>query len=71
MGIFFTLTCRLAYNPINLSYDNNNEGQKLKLMDEETEIRRLIRAKNMDVRGHGRFNILNGQSRKGIDEVIP
>ena len=26
---------RLAYNPINLSYDNNNEGDKLKVKDED------------------------------------
>ena len=25
----------------------------------------------MDERGHGKYNIINGFERKGIDEVIP
>ena len=70
MGTLFSLV-RLAYNPINLSYDSNNEGEKLKVRDEDRQIRRYVRAKNMDERGHGRFNVINGMPRKGIDEVVP
>lgn len=38
---------RLAYNPINLSYDNNQEGDRLKRFDEDAMIRRFVRAKNI------------------------
>ena len=61
----------LAYNPINLSYDANMEGEKLRIRDEDREIRRFVRAKNVDERGHGKYNIINGSPRKGIDEVVP
>lgn len=27
--------------------------------------------KNIDERGHGKYNLINGQPRKGIDEVVP
>ena len=30
-----------------MQYDNNPEGQKLKFLDEDSKIRRFVRAKNM------------------------
>lgn len=47
------------------------EGEKLRIRDEDREIRRFVRAKNVDERGHGKYNIINGSPRKGIDEVVP
>ena len=41
------------------------------MKDEDREVRRFVRAKNMDERGHGKYNIINGMDRRGIDEVIP
>lgn len=50
----------LAYNPINLMYDKNPEGEKLKLRDEDHKIRGLVRAYNMDHHGNSAYNPLNG-----------
>lgn len=51
----------LAYNPINLTYDKNPEGEKLKLRDEDYKIRGYVRAYNMDSSGNSAYNPLNGQ----------
>jgi hypothetical protein len=61
----------LAYNPINLAYDKNPEGQKLKLRDEDFQIRGFVRAYNMDHKGNGPYNPLNGQQRAGITKIVP
>lgn len=61
----------LAYNPINLTYDNNAEGERLRLRDEDHKIRGLVRAANMDSHGNGLYNPLNGQQRSGVDKIIP
>lgn len=50
----------LAYNPINLTYDHNAEGDKLKRRDEDHKIRAYVRAYNMDHHGNGAYDILNG-----------
>ena len=61
----------LAYNPINLNYDKNPEGEKLKHRDEDNKIRGFVRAHNLDYRGNSQFNPLNGGSRVGVESVIP
>lgn len=62
---------RLAYNPINLSYNHNEEGDKLKYLDEEREIRRYVRARNMDDRGNSKYDLITGKNRAGIEQVVP
>lgn len=54
------LTKRLAYNPVNLSYDNNQEGERLKRLDEDAMIRRFVRARNISDRGDSKYNPING-----------
>lgn len=67
MGIRKTANSNsLAYNPINLSYDRNSEGEKLKNRDEDHKIRGYVRAHNMDFRGNSKYNPLNGGDRVGI-----
>ena len=61
----------MAYNPINLSYDDNAEGQKLKRNDEDREIRRFVRARNMDDRGNSKYDLISGRARVGIEAVVP
>lgn len=61
----------LAYNPINLTYDKNPEGQKLKLRDEDHKIRGYVRAQNMDQHGNSSYNPLNGMERAGVKNIIP
>ena len=50
----------LAYNPINLSYNDNPRGLELKMKDEDTKVRRYVRAHNIDFRGDSKYNLLNG-----------
>lgn len=67
MGIRRTANSNgLAYNPINLSYDKNPEGEKLKMKDEDTKIRGYVRAHNMDNRGNTNYNPINGGNRVGV-----
>lgn len=67
MGIRRTANSNgLAYNPINLSYDKNPEGEKLKMKDEDTKIRGYVRAHNMDSRGNTNYNPINGGNRVGV-----
>ena len=70
MGTFLHLLS-MAYNPINLSYDDNAEGQKLKKSDEDREIRRYVRARNMDDRGNSKYDLISGRARVGIEAVVP
>lgn len=62
---------RLAYNPINLSYDQNEEGERLKIRDEDQKVKRLVRAYNMDHQGNSQYNPLNGAQRGGVDSLVP
>jgi len=64
MGIRRTANSNsLAYNPINLSYDRNPEGEKLRTRDEDHKIRGYVRAHNMDYRGNTNYNPINGTDR--------
>lgn len=59
-----------AYNVISLDYDNSNEGQKLKMRDDDAKVRALVRSKNIDMRSNCGYNVLTGDQRSGI-EVPP
>lgn len=61
----------LAYNPINLAYDKNSEGEKLRLKDEDHKIRGFVRAYNMGHHGNSAYNPLNGLQRNGVNKIIP
>lgn len=56
----------LPYNPINLAYDRNPEGERLRMRDEDTKIRGYVRAHNMDYRGNTNYNLINGTNRVGV-----
>jgi hypothetical protein len=43
----------------------------LRRNDEDAKIRGFVRAHNMDHRGNSKYNPLTGQSRPGIEQVIP
>ena len=55
-----------AYNLLNLDYDQTNNGQKLQQYDEDCRVRALMRAKNINDKSNGGYNILTGEERKGI-----
>lgn len=62
---------RLPYNPITLQYDRNPEGERLRRLDEEAQIRGFVRAHNMDRHGNSGYNILNGEDRMGVERIVP
>jgi|LauGreDrversion4_2_1035121.scaffolds.fasta_scaffold131171_2 hypothetical protein len=55
-----------AYNPINLQYENSQDGEILKMRDEDAKVRALLRSKNLDVRSNCGYNPINGSDRSGI-----
>ena len=55
-----------AYNLISLNYDPTEQGKKLESVETDAKVRALIRAKNMNDMGNGKFNILTGEERRGV-----
>lgn len=55
-----------AYNLVHLGYDHTPEGQKLAQIDEDSHVRALIRAKHLQDRSQGQYDILTGQPRHNI-----
>ena len=55
-----------AYNLLNLDYDKTSGGQSLAQYDEVCRVRALMRAKNINDKSNGSYNILTGEERKGI-----
>lgn len=43
----------------------------MKRKDEDHKIRNLVRAHNIDNHGSGRYNPVNGETRIGIEELVP
>ena len=56
-----------AYNLLNFGYDANTQGQRLAQHDQDAQVRGMMRAKFINERGNGRFNILTGSERAAID----
>ena len=52
---------------MNLDYDNNNDGLKLKRFDDDAKVRALIRSKNLDFKNNCGFNILTGEDRLKVN----
>lgn len=55
-----------AFNIVNLDYDNNKDGQKLKVIDNDAKVRALMRSKNLEAKNNTGFNILTGNDRQFI-----
>lgn len=52
-----------AYNLLNLGYDSTPQGQQLAAHDEDSKVRALMRAKHLNDRSNGQFDILTGAQR--------
>ena len=52
-----------AYNLINLGYDPTGRGQQLAQHDEDSRVRALMRAKNLNDKSNGAYDILTGSER--------
>ena len=56
-----------AYNILSLQYENSPEGEFLKDRDNDSQVRALMRSKNIDIRSNCGFNPLNGSERRSVD----
>ena len=55
-----------AYNLLNLGYDETADGSKLKQIDDDSHVRALMRARNLNDRSNGHYDILTGAERQHI-----
>ena len=61
---------RMAFNPLNLQYDNNVQGEILKRSDEESKYRAWLRSLNIDKHSNAGYNIINGEERTILEERL-
>ena len=55
-----------AYNLLNQQYDQTQSGNQLAQYDEDCRVRALMRAKNINDKSNGSYNILTGAERNRI-----
>lgn len=55
-----------AYNLLNHDYDANPNGNNLQTYDDDCRVRALMRAKNINDKSNGAYNILTGSTRDRI-----
>ena len=60
----------MAFNPLNLQYDNSVQGEILKRRDEEAKYRSWLRSINIDKHSNTGYNIINGEERKILEERL-
>ena len=60
----------MAFNPLNLQYDNSVQGEILKRRDEESKYRSWLRSMNIDKHSNTGYNIINGEERTILEERL-
>ena len=60
----------MAFNPLNLQYDNSVQGEILKRRDEESKYRAWMRSVNIDKHSNAGYNIINGEERTILEERL-
>ena len=60
----------MAFNPLNLQYDNSVQGEILKRRDEESKYRAWMRSLNIDKHSNAGYNIINGEERTILEERL-
>ena len=60
----------MAFNPLNLQYDNSVQGEILKRRDEESKYRAWMRSLNIDKHSNAGYNIINGEERTMVEERL-
>ena len=60
----------MAFNPLNLQYDNSVQGEILKKRDEESKYRSWLRSMNIDKHSNSGFNIINGEDRTILERKL-
>ena len=51
---------------MNLDYENNHDGNKLREIDADAKVRALMRSKNLEQKNNSQYNIITGDQRAGI-----
>ena len=59
----------MGYNPITHQYEESNRGQQLRNQDENKEVNRYVRAKNISDRNSAKFNIITGEDSHHTKQV--
>eukprot|EP01016_Furgasonia_blochmanni_P052514 TRINITY_DN8384_c0_g1_i4.p1 TRINITY_DN8384_c0_g1~~TRINITY_DN8384_c0_g1_i4.p1 ORF type:complete len:183 (-),score=47.90 TRINITY_DN8384_c0_g1_i4:237-785(-) len=57
----------MPYDPITLEYERSSKGEELRSKDDDSKVRAYLRAQNLDVRSNCGYNIMTGETRKGVD----
>ena len=52
-----------------MDYEHNNDGSRLKAIDNDCMVRALLRSKVLDQKNNGGYNILTGEARAKV--VVP
>ena len=52
-----------AFNIISLNYDKNRDGNRLAIIDNDAQVRAMMRSKVLDSKNNGQYNILTGVNR--------
>ena len=60
----------MAFNPLNLQYDNSVQGEILKRRDEESKYRSWLRSINIEKHANTGYNIINGEERTILEERL-
>ena len=60
----------MAFNPLNLQYDNSVQGEILKRRDEESKYRAWMRSLNIDKHSNAGYNIINGEERNILEQRL-
>jgi hypothetical protein len=58
-----------SFNIINMGYDGDNGGSRLRQIDNDALVRGLLRSKVLDTKNNGSYNILTGATRASV--VVP
>ncbi len=56
-----------AYNIIDLNYQNDKDGNKLKQVDDDARVRALMRTKVLDKKNNNSYNPITGEDRFKIN----
>ena len=60
----------MAFNPLNLQYDNRVQEEILRRRDEEKKFRAWLRSLNIDKHSNAGYNIINGEERTILEERL-
>ena len=56
-----------SFNIINMDYEHNKEGDRLRQIDNDCMVRALMRSKVLDQKNNGGYNILTGEARPKVN----